>query len=117
MDPFHDHFLLQPRNGIVDDDTSRVSPLDMLSQAKANGFPVEHWAELKAFVWKHDSKFRATFSVEQSKVYAVRFELKPHAQPIWVKLQIYSAKQGQFLRSVVVELSKHWLVYADQISA
>lgn len=88
----------------------------MLFRAKFKGFRTEHWVELKALVWKHASKFRATFFAKPAKVDSMQFKLKPDAQPVQVKRRNYSIKQRQFFHSMVMDLSEHELVYANHTS-
>lgn len=115
IDPFPDPFLLQPENAATDDEEAHYAINAMLSSARENGFPVEHWETLGGRVWDHAEIFRTGFSSAPAKVDQLRIELHPDAKPFRVNLRNYPAEQRECMSSLVDDLIKHKPVYPTGI--
>lgn len=116
IDPFPDPSLISLHDCSARTDDEKADITAMLAAAKANGFPDSHWPMLEALIWEFADSFSTRFSSTPAKVEPLRIELTADARPIRVKLRNYSASQRAFISSLMQDLVRHNLVYANPSS-
>lgn len=89
----------------------------MLSRAKIEGFPEEHYKELEDLVWQHADSFDVSFSPTPAKIDPLRIVLTPDAKPVRVKLRNYSEEQRDFMKTLVTQLIDSDCLYPNPTSA